>query len=96
MDLIHSDIGQINENKDRFKYFITFLNDYTKVLEVEILRAKSEVFPVFRRYLIRNERGDFRCNRLRTNWGGEYSNHKFDRFRAESGIIWEPTAPANP
>ena len=86
----------MDENKDGFKYFITFLDDYTKVSEVEILRAKSEAFPAFRRYLMRNERGDFRCNRLRTDWGGEYSDHEFDRFRAESGIMWEPTASANP
>lgn len=96
LDLIHSDIGTMEETKDGFRYFITFLDDFTKRSEIELLRSKGEAFAAFRRFLIRNERGEFRCRRLRTDWGGEYSDHAFDRFRGESGILWEPSVPGNP
>ena len=57
----------MEETSDGFKYFITFLDDFTRLSQVELLRAKSETFAAFRRFLMRNERGDFRCNRLRTD-----------------------------
>ena len=79
LDLIHSDIDKIKVTRNGFKYYITFMNDYTKRSEVEVLRHKSETFPTFRRYLMRNKREDCRCNRLRTDWKGEYQDHEFDR-----------------
>ena len=96
MELIHSDIGQIKKTSDGKKFFITFMDDYTKVSEVEIIEAKDKAFAAFRRYLQRNEKGNNRCNRLRTDWGGEYSDHGFDRWRGERGIMWEPIVPKNP
>ena len=67
LDLIHSDIDIMKEIKDDFRYFITFLDDFTKRFEVELLRFKDETFSIFRRFLIRNKRDEFRCRRLRTN-----------------------------
>ena len=58
MELIYSDIGQMKENSDGFKYFITFMDDYTKRFEVECIKHKSDAFPAFLRYLERNEYGD--------------------------------------
>ena len=96
MELIHSDIGQMKETKLGYKYFITFMDDYTKRSEIEIISEKSQAFEAFKRYLLRNERGDLRCRRLRTDWGGEYEKYAFDRWRAENGIMWEPIVPHNP
>ena len=45
----------MKEIKDGFRYFITFLDDFTKRFEVELLRFKGEVFSTFRRFLIRNK-----------------------------------------
>ena len=89
LDLIYSDINIIKEIKDGFRYFITFLDDFTKRFEVELLRFKDEAFSIFRRFLIRNKRDKFRYRRLRTNWGDEYSDHVFNRFRDKNNILWE-------
>ncbi len=37
--------------------------------EVDFFRRKSEVFQAFQRYLARNERGDLRNHRFRTDRG---------------------------
>ena len=55
------------EIKDDFRYFVIFLDDFTKRFEVELLRFKGETFSIFRRFLIRNKRDKFRYRRLRTN-----------------------------
>ena len=96
MDLVHSDIGQMKKIKNGQQFFITFMDDYTKRSEVEIIDSKDEAFPAFLRYLKRNEIGDCRCRRLRTDWGGEYSDHAFDDWRANHGMMWEPIVPKNP
>ena len=63
LQVIHSDISQMGEIRDQFRYFITFLTDYIKSSEVKLLRAKGEAFEAFHRYMMRNEKGSFRCNR---------------------------------
>ena len=95
LDLIHSDIDIIKEIKDGFRYFITFLDDFIKRFEVELLRFKDEAFSIFRRFLIRNKRNKFRCRRLRINWEDEYSDYVFNRFRDKSDILWKSTVPDN-
>lgn len=45
---------------------------------------------------MRNEKGDKRVRRLRTDGGGEYDSKAFARFREEKGIIREPIIPGNP
>ena len=95
MELIHSDIGVMKKTSRGTEFFVTFLDDYTKRSEVEVINSKDEAFPAFQRFLRRNEKGDCRCNRLRTDWGGEYSSHAFDRWRGERGMMWEPIVPKN-
>ena len=96
--MIYSDIcGPITpRGYNRGKYFITFLDDWTKRSEVEIIESKSDAFPAFKRYQARNEHGETRISRLRTDYGGEYEDYAFDVYRADHGIMWEPTQPGNP
>ena len=97
LDLVHSDItGPFDRGRGGGKYFITFLDDYDKRLEVEILESKSNTYTAYQHYAARNERGDIKIRHLRTNYGGKYSNYDFDNLRANRGTIWEPTVPSNP
>ena len=97
-ELIHSDIcGPITPRGHKGgRYFITFLDDWTKRSEVEIIESKSDAFPAFKRYQTRSEHGDTKIRRFRTDYGGEYEDYDFDVYRADHGIMWEPTQPGNP
>lgn len=97
-DLIHSDIcGPITPRGfGGGKYFITFLDDYDKRSEVEVIERKSDAFAAFKRFQLRNEHGDFTVRRLRSDYGGEYEDYGFDIYRADHGITWEPVQPGNP
>ena len=79
IELIYSDIDYIKEIKLRYEYFITFINDYTKRLEIKVIKKKSDAFEVFIRYLKRNKYENLRYRRLRINWGGKYKKYAFDR-----------------
>ena len=96
LDLVHSDLcGPITpRGYAGGKYFITFMDDWTKRSEIEIIESKDEAFPAFKRYQARNQ--DSKVKRLRTDYGGEYEDYAFDVDRAEDGITWEPIIPGNP
>ena len=65
--LIYSDIDYIKKIKLRYKYFITFIDDYIKRLEIKIIKKKSDTFKIFIYYLKRNKYKDLRYRRLRIN-----------------------------
>ena len=48
LDLVHSNIiGPFNCSYGGGKYFITFLDNYNKRLEVEILESKSDAYGAY-------------------------------------------------
>ena len=76
LDLVYSNITRpFNYGCRGGKYFITFLDNYDKYLEVEILEVKSNAYAAYLHYTARNERGDIKIRRFRTNYSGEYSNY---------------------
>ena len=88
LNLVHSDItGPFDRGRRKGKYFITFLDDYDKRLEVEVLESKSDVYTAYLRYIARNEQGDIKIRRFRTNYGSKYSDYNFDNLRANRGTV---------
>ena len=83
LDLVHSNIIRpFNYSYKGEKYFITFLNNYNKRLEMEILESKSNIYSTYQRFIARNKRGDIKIRHLKINYSGEYSNYNFNNFRA--------------
>ena len=64
IELIYSDIDYIKKTKLRYEYFIIFIDDYIKRLEIKVIKKKSDTFKVFIRYLKRNKYRDLRYRRL--------------------------------
>jgi hypothetical protein len=57
-ELIHSDVwGPFYTSLDGYKYFVTFIDDFSRVTWVYLLKAKSEVFSYFKDFdtLIANQ-----------------------------------------
>jgi len=79
------------------KYFALFINDLTRKTSTYLIKQKSEVFYVFKRFKATTER---QCGEkikvLRTDGGGEYTSLEFGRVCESVGITHEVTPPYTP
>ena len=96
LELIHSDLCDMHSTPSLGgkKYFITFIDNYSRFCYVYLLNSKDEAMNKFNVY--KNEvelQCDAKIKCLRTDRGGEY----YDPSYFESnGIIHETTAPYTP
>ncbi|GEM12811.1 gag-Pol polyprotein [Rhodotorula toruloides] len=98
LELVHSDVLSINvPSLGGRRYVVTFVDDHTRMLWVEPLARKSDVFEAFVRFKakVENESGR-RIQRFRSDNGGEYMSRTFDDMLAEHGIIRESPPPYSP
>ncbi|GEM09458.1 gag-Pol polyprotein [Rhodotorula toruloides] len=98
LELVHSDVLSINvPSLSGRRYVVTFVDDHTRMLWVEPLARKSDVFEAFVRFKakVENESGR-RIQRFRSDNGGEYMSRTFDDMLAEHGIIRESPPPYSP
>ena len=79
------------------KYFITFIDDFSRYVCVYYLKQKSEALSKFKEFvnLMTNITGK-RVKVLRSDNGGEYCSHAFAEYLKEQGIKHETTVPYNP
>ena len=89
MELIHSDVcGPLSIGGS--KYFVTFIDDYSRCCAVYFMKQKSEVFAKFKEFeaITTNTSG---CGivRLRTDNGGEYPTKEFMDYLKSRGIQHE-------
>lgn len=99
LELIHSDICELNGVLTRGgkRYFITFIDDFSKFTYVYLMRNKDEAFEMFKRYKVEVENlREKKIKKLRTDRGGEYFSAQFDAFCEENGIVHQRTAPYTP
>lgn len=88
--LVHTDLcGPFPASLSNKKYFITLTDDYTRYLTVYFLATKTaqEVLTVFEDYsaLVQTQHGT-PIQALQSDNGGEFVNHKLDKFCTERGI----------
>lgn len=99
LEIVHSDIcGPINPiSNDGKRYFITFIDDYSRKIWVFFLQEKFEAFIAFKIFKIHIEKevGSF-IKVLRTDRGGEYCSNDFSDFLVTHGIRRELTAAYTP
>jgi transposase InsO family protein len=79
------------------RYFITFIDDFSKKLWVYFLKEKSTAFIVFKNFkaLVENQSGH-KLVTLRSDRGGEYTSKEFDKYCKEHGIKHQLTAAYTP
>lgn len=99
LGLIHSDLcGPMSvPSANGNKYLMTFIDDYTRMCWVYLLKDKSQVFSTFRNFhlWIKNET-QLNIGTLRTDNGGEYTSHEFKKYLLDNGIKHQTTVPYNP
>ncbi|CAI7730881.1 unnamed protein product [Closterium sp. NIES-54] len=75
-----------NREKDS-KYFITFLDDYSCLSWVTLVKTKDEVAKVFKRWIHYVEReAEAKMKILRSDRGGEYMGKDLETFLEDKGI----------
>nr|KYP40819.1 Retrovirus-related Pol polyprotein from transposon TNT 1-94 [Cajanus cajan] len=90
LELIHSDIcgpSTPTSNSNR-RYFITFIDDFSRKTWVFFLCEKAEAFETFKRFRLMVEK-ESNCviSCLRTDRGGEFNSNDFNEFCTMNGII---------
>ena len=99
LQLVHTDVcGPINPSSfGKNKYFLLFIDDYSRKTWVYFLKQKSEAFVAFKNFksLVEKESG-YEIKSLRSNRGGEFTSKEFNDF-CESHEIRRPlTVPRSP
>ena len=99
MDLVHTDVcGPMQTvTPGGKKYFVTFVDDYSKYTVVYLLREKSEVYTKFIEYLemVKTIFGK-RPKVIRSDRGGEYLAGKVQQQLKSKGIAIQYTVPYSP
>ena len=79
------------------KYFVTFIDDYSRCCTVYFLKSKSEVPEKFKEFEARVfNYCSQRVSTLRSDNGGEYLSKEFRSYLKSKGIRQELTVPHSP
>ena len=83
LQIVHSDVcGPMHtESIGGCKYFVTFIDDYSRYCHVYFLKQESEVFEKFKEFqaMVENET-ERNIGVLRSDRGGEYLSEKFEGY----------------
>ena len=96
--LIHSDVWTCPViSISGMKYFVTFIDCYSHMTWIYLMKQKNEVLKCFRDFcsLIGNQ-FDARVKVLRTDNGTEYVNNEFESYLSAQGILHQTTCPDTP
>jgi hypothetical protein len=74
LELVYSHVwGPAPKSIGRNKYYVSFIDDFSKYTWIFMLKNKSDVFQVFRNFQNLIERQfDQKILTMQTDWGGEY------------------------
>lgn len=99
LELIHSDLCGPMENISfgGMKYFITFTDDFTRMVHVYFLKDKLKILEIFKDFKLKVENElNYKIKRLRTDNGKEYCNYNFEKYLSNHGIIHQTSTPYTP
>uniref|UniRef100_A0A0A1X768 Retrovirus-related Pol polyprotein from transposon TNT 1-94 n=1 Tax=Zeugodacus cucurbitae TaxID=28588 RepID=A0A0A1X768_ZEUCU len=99
LELVHTDVcGPINvKSVGGARYFLTFIDDFSRMIFIYSIKEKSEVFEKFKTFknMVENQTQKT-IKKLRSDNGTEYTNNKFSEFLKECGIKRQLTVPYTP
>lgn len=93
LELVFSDVwGPASESVGRNKYYVSFIDDFSKFTWIYLLKHKSEVFQKFHEFQNLVERlFSKKIISVQTDWGGEYE--KLNSFFQRIGISHRVSCP---
>ena len=99
LEIIHSDVcGPMNvDSYGNSRYFVTFIDDYSRYTSAYFLNRRSEVLGKFKEFVnIMSNLTGKKVKILRSDNGGEYLSEEFTEYLKEQGISHQLTVPYNP
>ncbi|KAJ8717783.1 hypothetical protein PYW07_005713 [Mythimna separata] len=99
LEIIHTDLCGPMETPSAGggKYFITFIDDYSRKVYVYFLKNKMDIKSVFEKFKIEVENQlEKKIKILRSDNGKEYCNKELSNFLAASGIRHQTSTPYTP
>ena len=100
LDYVHSDLWgspNVTPSLSGCKYFLTFIDGYSKRVWIYFLKTKDEAFQKFEEWknLVENQtQKKLKC--LRTDNGLEFYNSRFDKVCRDTGVKRHKTCPYTP
>lgn len=99
LDLIHTDVNgpMPEESLGGHRYFVSFIDDYSKKVFLYPMKLKSEVYDKLVQFknLVENQLGR-KIKAFRSDNGTEYINKQMDNLFTNSGIIHQKTIVYTP
>ena len=99
LDLVHADCCGPSKvpSLGGVRYFLSFIDDYSRKTRVFMMKQKSEAFQNFKHWtvLMQNQTGK-KVKRLRTDNGLEFCSKEFNNFYNEEGIARQHTIRHTP
>ena len=99
LELVHSDVVGPLETPSHggSRYFVTFIDDYSKWTTVYMMKKKSETFNCFIKYhkMAETHTGT-KLKVLRTDNGGEYLSNAFKSYLDQHGVMHQTTIAYTP
>ena len=98
LQIIFSDIcGPLPTSIYGHKYFITYIDGYTKACWVHLMLNKSDQFSCFKQFQVCAERqAGTKITQFHSDNGGEYTSNDFKNYLAQQGIKQTFTATSSP
>lgn len=96
---IHSDVcGPLRvQSRGGYKYFVTFIDEYSMNCVIRLMKTKSEVAEHFIEFVKMFENtNDCKVKYFRHDRGTEYINQTIKEFCMNKGIVQQPTDGYNP
>eukprot|EP00253_Pinus_taeda_P002944 PITA_02944 len=106
LDIIHTNICSLDMESHGQRYFISFIDDYSRYMYLYMLHKKNEALDAFKIFKVEVEK---QCGKkikiVRSDRGGEYygryiedgkAPRPFEKFLQEHGIVAQYTMPSSP
>lgn len=78
-------------------YFVHFIDEFTRKMWIYLIKKKSEVFPVFKKFKVMAvKQSVYATKTLRIDGGGEYTSNEFQKLCDEEGMVDVVTTPYTP
>ena len=99
LELVHTDVGgpitPMSTGQNR--YFLTFIDDFSRKTCIYFLKRKSEVFNCFKDFkAIMEKQSGCMIRTVRSDQGGEYTANDFEAFCTQQGIRHQTTPAYTP
>lgn len=99
LQIVHSDVCGPMEKQSigGARYFVLFIDDYSRMTFIYFMKAKSEVIHYFKEFKSMAENfKNTKIKIMRSDNGSEYCSNFFEQYLKNEGIIHQKTNPYTP